>query len=63
MGKVHVFKNYFFNKTITLSFTLQESRQMNPVDMIYNKRLLTQAVLVLNKLIRLGLLGLLNASG
>ena len=64
MGKVHVFKNYFFNRTKTLSFTLQEYRQVNPVDMIYLKHLLTslgenkvratQALLGLFKCIRLG---------
>ncbi len=41
MGKVHVFKNHFFNKTKTLSFTLQKYRQMNPVDMIYLQHLIT----------------------
>jgi hypothetical protein len=59
MGKVHVFKNYIFNKTKTLSFTLQKYRQMNPVDMIYLQHLITsfskykvratKAVLGLNK--------------
>jgi hypothetical protein len=64
MGKVHVFKNYFITGPKTLSFTLQEYRQMNPVDMIYHQHLLTnleeykvratQAVLGLFKCIRLG---------
>ena len=54
----------FLNRTKTFAFTLQEYRQMNPVDMIYHKHLLTslgaykvratQAVLRLFKCIRLG---------
>ncbi len=64
MGKVHVLKITFLNRTKTFSFTLQEYRQVNPVHMIYLKYLLTclgeykvratQAVLRLLKCLRLG---------
>ena len=64
MGKVHVFKNYFFISTKTLLLTLLEHRQVDPVNMIYPQHLLTclgeykvratQALLLLFKCIRLG---------